>query len=274
MNNPHDNQLDKLLVDWANKTAVGSEELQALNKAVSGRLGSNLPNTIELGHLPSSRNRRRTVAGIFSAAAVLLIAFGIWRNIGIDGSVGSGFRPLPRRLVQYPHPIAANLLTIDEQRELLAEYDQVFGPELQWLVDGNERVDVGLYDAGSAKNSTATKFVGVQLVLFVRPVNENGQSWTQLESICVVAGKEQLVQVNLGSDGRSQLSLWAYPLDDELVSIDLRYHPTALTGESIDSSNLQRFGAKHYKNIFSVEKDGMEYRLYQTADLISDSDLG
>ncbi len=262
-----DNQLDRLLEDWADKSAVSKDNLAALQQKVVEQLAEGSANALELAR-PSMASRRFVAAGL-ATAAVLLVSIGVWRYslwqpttgnpsqiaslINGDDSVGSFEAYWPKHLVR--------------QQRLLAEYQDVFGQGLAWVAETDQSCDVGLAASG-AKEVAPSEYIAIQLWLVARN-KQDGQS--EVHTVSVLVGREELVEIPAAAGG-GQLVIWAYPVDEGMISIDFRYQPSSVVGAEIDGSNLQRVG--RVTNIHSFERDGVEYRLYQTADLLDGDDLG
>lgn len=272
MNNAHEDQLDRLLADWASTNALNPADLDVLQRKIGERLASDPhPRTVEPATLRYSLvHRRRLLPSAVAIAAMLLIAVGLWR-LGRDFNVAGDTKDVANANQHFPQPLLA--VSLEHQFRLLKEYRAVFGSDLVWVVEEGGKVDVGLHVPDSAVSPPAAEYVAVQLTLLSRPVRQDDDEhdWTPVETFNVLAQREQLVEVT--QDG-GPLMVWAYPLDQEMVSIDLKYHPGSLADVSIDSSNLQPLGQGHSTNIHSFVKDGIEYRLYQTAELLQESDLG
>lgn len=274
MNNSQDKQLDQLLVDWANVNVADNADLTDLQRKICDRLAvEKLQSPVEPGILQSTPNpSRRPVATAMAIAAMLLVTVGFWTLV-VDRK-GENAKQVAHSVQE--SSFSNDIVSLDHQIELLKEFRTLFGTELAWISEEGKTVEVGLRAVDSTSSSPATEYVAVQLTLCSRPVsNDKGdQKWSQLESFNVLAEREQLVQVIPQRGTGSPLLLWAYPLDNSLVSIDLEYRSGVVRGLSIDTSNLQPIGEQHSMNIHSFEKDGVEYRLYQTADLVDAADLG
>ncbi len=260
MNHSHDTQLNRLLEDWAGKRAASEEDLTALRRKIGEQLNRNHPVALELP-LRSTSTRRYVAIGL-AAAAVLLLAFGVWRS-------PLGKQPTDTTL-QF-----ATLRSFDSagsfqvywrkhllhQKQLLSEYRKVFGQGITWVTETEQSCDVGLLPSDLA-NRLPSEYIVVQLWL-VAHNQQSGQS--VVRTISVLAGRDEVVELPAAAGG-GHLVLWAHPVDEAMISIDLRYQPDSIAGVEIDSSHLQQIG--QVTNIHSFEQDGVEYKLYQSADLI------
>lgn len=257
MNSSHDNQLDRLLENWADKSAAGAKDLAALRQQIVQQLADGNANVIES---PSRTGPWRfAVAGLATAAA-LLVSIGVWRY-QFDEPSRTNNLPKTEQYDWTESLEAHRTKPLHRYERLLEEYREVFGNGLAWVAETKQSCKAGLV-AANTKNVMPSEYVVIRLRLVARN-QQDGQS--VVHAVSVLVGCEEMVEIP-ATVGGGQLVLWAYPVDDKMISIDLRYQPSSVAGTEIDCSNLQRVG--QMTNIHSFEKDGVEYRLYQTADLI------
>jgi hypothetical protein len=260
MNEPQDNQLDDLLQNWARSRAVRTDDLASLELRIKDRM---LTEHLSMGPQPQSASASRNGSQFLKvfvgiAAAILIALFGWWylRPSGTNAD-----------FAQTASPSA-------DQAHVLAEYQKVFGPELSWYVEQPSRSEIGLRQSGSQPSATPHDFVAIRLLLFARPAS--GKEWKEIQALDVVACPEEVVEVAAESDRHTTLILWAYPLDKKMISIDLRYEPSEFarrtnvpSGISIESSSVQSLG--ELAPVYSFEREGIEYRLYQSAVLLPEN---
>lgn len=264
MNESYDNQLDHVLQDWAQTSALGAEDIASLQQRIQDCMLTE--QLVSPASGPESgrehHERRRLFTPLAATAAAILLAF----------FAGRYLRPLASG-----DDIAHLIMPRTDQAPLLAEYEEVFGPELSWLVEQPTRSEIGLRPAGTNATSPGREFVAVRLILIARPTS--GKEWKEVQSLDVVARREEVVEVAAKSDRHAALTLWAYPLDEKMISIDLRYEPSEFAAESkvpsdvaIESSSVQSLGES--TPVVSFESEGVEYRLYQSAVLIPANGVG
>lgn len=266
MSHPQNNQLDHMLSNWANETAASPEDLESLKSDICGRLREGAGDAVQLE--PRQEPRRLWATGAFAAAAATVLLI-VLADTGQE-------RPGPEVADNARRPIAfdthGNLepIAIERCTRLLHEYQAVFGGELAWIVEQDDAAQVGLIDSRTAPSTSTNCFLAIRLALWSRPAG--GGPWKEVQSIEVLTEQEETVRVYAGDGNPAQLEIWAYPLDAKLVSIDLRYQPSVPDLLHIDESVLQRVG--EHSRVCRFEKDGVEYHLYQIADLLHDDDLG
>jgi len=260
MNNSHDKRLDRLLEDWADKRAASEEDLTVLQQQIGKQLSYSQP--VAQYFPQQSTSTRRYMAIGLAAAAVLLVTFGLWRHPLLQQQADNQ----PQFALIDTKDSAKAFEThwpkqLRHQERLLTEYRDLFGSRVTWVTETDHRCDVGLAAAGTSVR-IPSEFIVVQLWLVARN-QQNDES--EVHSISVLAGREEMVILPTAVGG-GQLELWAYPVDEAMVSIDLRYQPASVAGVEIDGSNLQRVG--QVTKIHSFEQDGIEYQLYQAAALV------
>ncbi len=162
-------------------------------------------------------------------------------------------------------------------RQVLAEYQNLFGSEFQWIIEQPARTEVGIRPSATTAPTPPGEFVVVRLMLMARPVDTN--DWREVQRVNVVAQREEVVEIADVAGRHSSFALWAYPVEGGMISVDLRYNPSTISGTSptiesisIESSSLQPRGRT--TQIRSFVSGGVEYRLYQSADLLDGEDVG
>lgn len=273
MKRSQDEQLDRLLSDWASKTATGKAAREALRKAIY-RVSDEVetPPVVELASLwQQRRSRWRVVTGITAATvAVLLLGVGMWYRSELDPTAGGGRKSMTlvdQSRQASPPPLNADV-SADHLRRLWQEHYRLFGARLSWLADRGDHTEIGLSEP--VIQSSSNDLVGIELVLWSRSTVDG--KWQKVQALRVLAGPEHLVQVPSDEGTSEPLAIWAYPLDEEMVSIDLSFRPNLPGAPKFNQSMLQRLG--EHTQIGDFEKDGIEYRLYQAADLIPSGKLG
>lgn len=268
-------KLDRLLQKWAEENSASPEELATLKQRILvGSATESHTVTLPDREPTSSRRPRRYRLAVLAAAATLLIALFFvhaWRQSAKPSNLADGLQKL--ELMTDRHGPEASFLPVpadfvkNQARKLVA-FQEVFEQQVAWVAESNGRSAMSLHAIDSTASAAPANYVAIQLALWSRP---RGESWKRVQFFTVLANREELVEFTNANGETSQLAVWAYPIDDELISIDLRYQPPGLAGVQIDSSDLLR--RSETTNIHSFEQDGVEYRLFQLADLLDD-DLG
>ncbi len=267
MNSSQDDQIDRLLSDWATKTDSSMDRLESLKVSIVEQPQADSQSACELAELPEAHNHWR-VAAAFSVAtaAALLLTFTLWKDSDPTSIASRDVKQIP--LLPDGVPLPNSVVSTDHQRRLWQEHYSVFGAELVWLADRGDQTEIGLSE--TATDSRSRGLVDIHLILWSRSAAEG--KWQKAQAFRVIAASEHLVQVPSGEGTAEPLEIWVYPLDQEMVSIDLNFRPDLPGAPKFNQSVLQRLG--DYTQVGGFEKDGIEYRLYQTADLIPDGNLG
>lgn len=247
MKEPSDNKLEKQLASWANLRASQPERLEPLVDRIRSDWSNQskiVPTTVTAFERPNSNNRRLAwVAATAATAAALWLAF----------------------VISHQNDSAFTELSWNEhtrqQTELLSRCHELFGEQLAWMVESGDRNDLGLTFNTKPTNS----YVAIRLRLTARTMGSD--EWRVVQTLNVIAAGESYVHFPANDADATQLSLWAYPLDNRVISIDLQYQPKNLPETLIEASVAQV--GNESQTVSNFEKNGVEYRLYQTAELIS-----
>ena len=258
MNRSHDSRLNRLLEEWADNRAASSADLTAMQRRIVEQLEAD---STEFADLPRPTTASgQWVAVCLATAAALLVGLGtLYYHL-----LQQRDQPQLASTEVFDSPQAFETYwpkQLQRQEQLLTEYREVFGQGVTWVTETEQNCDVGLAPKDTSCR-VPSEYIVVQLWLVVRD-QRNGH--TKVRTISVLAGRDEVVELPAAAGG-GHLVLWAHPVDEAMISIDLRYQPASVAGVEIDGSNLQRVG--QVTNIHSFEQDGIEYQLYQAADLV------
>jgi len=287
---PQDHQqLDHLLQQWSAAYAPQPEHLAELKQQISQQLNNSEQQSVAPSNVfpitPEQRQHRTFAAGL-AVAASLLVAVGAWRyhthqqyphnnrpqqiaqaiiaQATIDASDNLSPDTLPPNTLWSKH--------LEHQQRLLNEYQHVFDQEIAWVAESEGQSDLRLLPSTATTTDSAAPhdYVVIQLTLVARTAGKT--EWQPVRTYNLLAGQQQLVEVSLAENQGPKLILWAYPLDKNMISIDLSCQLPALANVQIESSNIQRTGQR--TSIHSFKQKGVEYQLFQTVDLLRHDNLG
>lgn len=275
---PQDQRLDQLLHEWADMKSPEPQQLSTLKQSVLQQMADSEQAPEEPLTL-NQVNRDRTwryAAGVSALAATLLIAFGLGRHWGKQESLEMVSNQPPgdlnlkdRSASLIFDPASMRPLQTQQRRRILDEFQGVFDRQIAWIADVDGELKVGLAPTGQNKSAPDHRYLAIRLTLLSSTPSQTG--WEVEQSYEVLASTEELLQVPLSTDDDSKLTVWAYPVEDGLVSIETKCHLAGAYSQQVDASHLQTFG--QHNRIHTFEKDGIEYRLYQTAVLLEDDTL-
>ena len=146
MNQPHDepkpDDLDRLLQSWQAGRQADAERLSALQRQIAARLAEERPLGVGVeraspnGRSPGRRHGLLASGPVWllATAAALLIAVGSFWLGRTTGEPG----PAPGLARQ----------ELAEKARLFAEMRGMFGNQLQWLSEANDRIELGLAAPG------------------------------------------------------------------------------------------------------------------------------
>lgn len=260
--NSIDDHLDHALKSWAQRKTADAEHLAGLNSQIQARLADHsgiVTSTLDMAENQSSASALRQGKWLtriaISTAAMLFVGIGLYGfivNKTDTPLVGQPGDPSVFDLVQ-SNP--------ERQQQLLERFQEFYGDQLSWVADNNGDLKVELSEQDA---DDRLGFVAIRLSLISRPVNsKQDQSWTLLHTYNLLASQELLIEVPGRESDPVEFSLWAFPVDQNLINVDLRYRMNAPVQIEFETSNLIRFGKTD--QLYSVVKNDIEYRLYQTA---------
>lgn len=267
--------LDALLHTWSARREPSAEQLDQLQAAILDRL-ANEPSAGEaVGQtcvLPSRQQgpaslAHRGLAWLVGCAMLVAVSLILWT-------------PSPVPVAKVTVKDAGNLpadyawLRDDQLRnkaQLVAEMRSVFGSQLQWFAETNDRIELGL-----TKSAPSVVANGNPETLVVRVIVERrlpGTSeWQVAWAADVVAGDEKTVQLQPAAAGDNtpaalpSLSLWAYRLPDGMIFVESQLE---LAGkDALQSTSSALLGNNVPAEVDLLQTAHGEYRVLQTAALL------
>jgi hypothetical protein len=252
-----DEKLDRALAEWASSRAIGDEHRDALaQRVVAAPSGSD---GISISR-PAARPHAWRWTAAFAAAACLYIAVGIGRfgpstDTGDDDAGAS-----------VPAPWSSSLTV---QSQVLSEFQNVFDGHVAWLAAGPERCDVGVKPMTDPA-VPANEFVAVRLKLVRRASSDVPWEVVQVDELIIA--QQTWAEVPSATLKGAKLQVWAFPVDDGLVAVDLRYDTPALPTDRVEVSTLQPRG--ELIPVARFQRDGIEYLLEQVVEVLPSQKLG
>jgi hypothetical protein len=201
-----------------------------------------------------------------TAAALVLVSLAVHKIVVRD--------PLDRAIVGTDADLFAPALLsrkdADHGKHLLAELQNVFDRRVIWVSEDSKEVSVGVSPSSEFPVPARDGFVAIRVTLVGR--RAASESWKVIDTINVIAGQQETVELAQGSAAGSGIFVWAYPLADGSIAVDLNGWKAGPDKVSISSSNVLKPG--QLSTIREYTKDGMEYRVFQATELLKSEDLG
>jgi hypothetical protein len=258
--NDSDEKLDSLLRSWSQNHSVSEKHLNVLIRQVVDNTVSANNASVQLK--APYRADRRLIFACFAVAASLLLGTVIWFKLG-DGNADQ----LAEKL---PSDKGAWLELVGRQSQLLNEYQNLFGDEVAWIAESEQLSDVGLRTRSSAEKSSESRYLVIRLRVQARQTT--GGDWNDVQFVNLLVEEQQLVQIPAMASLAGPLTLWTYPLGDNLVAVDLECHFESESRGSIESDSILHLGDS--VRVGTFKRDGVEYRLDQTIDFVTRDDVG
>lgn len=261
MTDPRDDKLDRLLQTWARDRSVDGEELRTLQEQVSQRVAADAgPRDAVPLAVGMPQGWRRGLAVGMATAATVLVAVGIGLNqFGEAPPNAKNEAPQETALGPADASWSKHIL---QQSELLARCQELFDGRLAWLAESGSDSVVEL--KSEDLDVPEPQFIAIRIRVASRKAGT--QQWNDLQTIDVLTRQEEWVEVSMPAAGASRLALWAYPAENKVVSVDLRYASASIRGEPVVASSLLQ--AARPTTVHSFVKEGVEYQIYQTAAVV------
>ena len=261
MNEPRETQdLDQTLRNWAERRRAAKNFDGLLNRIVAAwSEPSEAERPTEPVDTPRLRRINRSPAawcamGATAAALVAAILLLVFRNRPDHDGAPNGLPP------QYAWLEESQL---GEKAALLPEMAAMFENRLQWIAETDGRVVLQVQqDSDGGATPTGTPDLVVRLVVVRR--GPQTTRWTPVWAVDVVARREQVVRLtpaNADLPPGTEFSLWAFPVDDDVIAVDSRL---SLVEHSLEAefSDVQCPGVPAMMH--EVQTDGQQYRVFQT----------
>ena len=158
---------------------------------------------------------------------------------------------------------------------------ELFGEQLTWLAETDERIEVGLSDRQNASVLATLKNDDVPLA--VRVVVEKraaaGNDWEIAWAVDVVSKSEEVVDLASATDDGTSMRLWAYAMPDGMFAVDSEL--SFSSGEGGGETTLPGRAETFHAAFSNVQKDrqpseelltgadGVEYRVLQTVAVLN-----
>jgi hypothetical protein len=260
-----DHQLDAALEKWNRAT---SSDPQAVERAKEktlraiGALAEESQADFDASIVtPVGRESQWSMTRLTAlAAAVLVAAFCVTQFMNPSSS--SEIDGINEKTLSFVS------LDAEQQNEKLAHFSALFGHELGSVAEFDDEVQIELSETvASDLTPRSENFLAIKLVLVSRPTLSNSDSWKVEHRIQVLARPQRRVDIRAGSNS---CSLWAMPVDNDLISIDLNFELSGKRSVAFNSNALQR--SLDPREIHSTTVGATEYRLYQTGTRLDSID--
>ena len=269
MRNDKDQDLDRILKEWASSHEPEKRDIESLEQRLLSRLLDQQPVGISrfATRETGSHGRWRNVAVLTAAAAALVFVSLAIHKIAVRESLdmanaGSGTEPFA--------PALLTQTDAEHGKRLLAELQNVFDRQVIWISEDSTEVSVGVSPASEAHVTPPDGFVAIRVTLVAR--RAPSESWKVVDEMNVIAGEQQAVELPQGSQADSGVFVWAYPLADGSIAVDFSGWKAGPDKVSISSSNVLKPG--QLSTIREYTKDGVEYRVFQATELLKNDNLG
>lgn len=300
-----DDPLDDMLRQWVDERAASPEQLDNLRDRIVMALvadeatannstpavlddSKQLRNGSSITHpeFPATIRSRSVGTKRASGTGFLvgvtlsaLVAF-VWfaQSAGIEQSPDSLAGGSQTELPDYAQ---LNDEQIRRRTVLLSEMKELFGDQLTWLAETNERIEVGLSDRQDV--SVLSALGNDEVPLAVRVVVERraamGNGWEIAWSVDVVSKSEEVVDLAPATDDGTSMRLWAYAMPDGMFAVDSELSfPSDEASSAVPLPGRTETFHAAFSNVqedrqpseeFWTSAGGVEYRVLQTVAVLN-----
>lgn len=276
MNRRKEENLDRLLRDWATgeqpdqshlemlheRIAQAADQLEGAGAETSGIPDDALaPGGARKATLPGAWPTRLGWFALGAAAAILAAVFLLW-GLGTRPPVDT---PGPRAASGPPAPPEARLSgrELAAQATVFAAMREVFADQLAWMAEADGKVILGIEPEAQAPPA-GSDAITIRLVVMARRSGE--ADWRPRWSVDCIVHDEQLVELPPQDGPENRLAVWTHLLPDGMIAVDTSLGiETSQPGPS-SYSGVQR--PEVPQQILTLKTDGTEYQVFQTVAVL------
>lgn len=261
-----DSQLDAALEKWGRATV---SDLEAVEIAKQRTLDAwQLEREPKVKLSAAKRMEGKPKLSRMRLAALTLAAFVV--GFVVTQLLRSASNDVARLQTIERETISAASIDEIQQNKKLAHFAALFGDQLGAVAEFDDEIQIDLNELGEIQHPIleSSNFLAIKLVLLSRPAESNQDSWKVEHRIHVLARPQRRVDIESKT---AMCSLWAMPVDEGLISIDLNFNLRGDRNIEFASNALQH--SLDSKQIHSMIQAGTEYRLYQTGTRLGQVEL-
>lgn len=248
-------QLDQELKDWSESKRADQDHLTKLANSIHKNVVEARMDVLADEYPGNILGLKVAYAGLGAAVASIIFL--------LVGVVSNGPSPEPGT----PSPQYATISAKDVQTSstLFAEMEKMFSERLKWVAESNGDVGLGIESVPDAELSGSVPML-VRLVVVAQDQTTD-ESRTVWQADVLVRG-EEFVEISPNRGADNKLGLWVYPLEDGKIALD--------TSLSLDApvrleSRANRIASRGKpEEIMCLHTDGIEYRVFQTVEILSE----
>ena len=269
MNHQKDDNLERLLKDWAVAGQPDQAHLDTLHERIS-RAADELEGANQLEGaraevidctktVPSATWPGRLVWFALGAAAAILAAVLLVSWLGPDRPVA-----VPQRqLAGLPAAARLDRQQLAAQSTLFGAMQEVFAGRLTWMAETDGKVILGIEPEGEASPADS-EAITVRLVVMSRRRGES--DWHTRWNVDCIVHNEQLVELAAADGSENRLALWTHLLPDGMIAVDTSLGIEGPNGRASSSSGVQR--PQVPQRILDLRTERSEYRVFQTVAVL------
>lgn len=261
-----DVHLDRLLHDWAEQTTDTGRLGDLRDRIIFSLTATDVETAFGVARQvrqesePQQRRSSLRSGMVVASAAVLLVSMTVFLRRSSDLSVSN------------PQPPPDHAWLRDDQLQnqavLFAAMEETFDGQLNWLVETNDHVRLGLAASTSSGHIPTDDKLRMAVRIVVERRSPRTNTWQVAWAVDVLAREEEVVDTH---DNDGELKLWTFQLPDGAIAIDSEIRLTDTGTLHADSFGVQ--DDRQPIRIFDEQTiDGkgrhVEYRVFQTVAIL------
>jgi hypothetical protein len=272
MSHSRDDNLDRLLRDWAAAEQPDEAHLAALRERISRAADASpghLAEVIGAGdHDLMAADGRKSISPAqwagrwgwlaLGAAAAILAAVFMFSRLGPE----RGRDGQRRQSADLPAEVRLDRHQLAAQANLFAAMEEVFADRLTWMAEAEGKVMLGIESENPAPPD-GSQPITIRLVVVAREPGE--AAWHRRFSVDCIARSEQLVELAPPEGAEAGVAFWAHVLPDGMIAVDTRLDVAGAYPEAC-SSAVQR--PRVPMQILDLRTKRSEYRVFQTVAVL------
>jgi len=175
-------------------------------------------------------------------------------------------RPRPETVAPNDRPpqyVWLDRSQLAEKATLLREMERVFENRLQWIAETEGRVAMQVEQDGRDRAAAPAEEAGVAVRVVLVQRDADCDRWTPVWAVDVLARQQEVVHLtpsNAGLPPGTELVLWAFALDDDVIAVDSRLS-VAEHSLQVEFSDVQRSGVP--ARVYEVREHGRQYLCFR-----------
>ncbi|MDA3798434.1 MAG: hypothetical protein PF692_05060 [Kiritimatiellae bacterium] len=233
------NELDKMLKDWAINKSPDSDHLHDLSLKINEKISSN--SNLNVGNIVVRKVlflQKLLYAGIGAVAAIFIMLL-----VNAGDTV--------------PSPVDSSYGQIVNSGKLFSCMQELFPDNLRWITESAGKINLGL-ETHNNVSSSAPLLIRISIVSRER----GSKVWKPEWSSDITLRGEELIEIAPTRDDADIITLWVYSLNDGKLAVDTSIKLDTPVRFAVENTNIIKPGESTV--LLSLTEEDVEYKVLQT----------